>query len=237
MSGFGPDSEKPTGVSRVTIAAGVLVVAGAVLAVTVDMVFLVLFGAGVFGPGALRELGILKDQDEFQREESRAAGYRAFVVAGLFLCIWLAVAQRGVVNLDSEMALSLSMILILLTVVWLLSTLFGYWGAKGAATRILLVFGAFWLGFILLSHLTEPTAMLMEALVAAPFFLLAWTAQRWPRVTGALLVAVGLFVFFAFDMYEAFRSRMDAFHVILTMFVPLMACGVGLLGVKPEESM
>ncbi len=229
-------SEGSKGLSKATISASVLVVVGALLAVTVDMVFLVVFGAGVFGPGVLRELGVLNDQDEFQREASRAAGYRAYLAAGLFVSVWLAVAQRGTANLDSELALSVSMILILLIVVWLLSALFGYWDARKATSRILLAFGSFWLAFIVLSHMAEPGVLFMEALVAAPFFMLAWTARRWPRATGAVLVLFGAFLFFAFDMYEAFQSRMNAWPVILTMFLPLMACGLALLRVGSEDA-
>jgi hypothetical protein len=200
------------------------------------MVFLLVFGAGAFGPGALRELGVLNDQDEFQREASRAAGYRAYLAAGLFVSAWLAVAQRGMANLDSELAMTVSMVLILLIVVWLLSALFGYWDAKKATSRILLAFGSFWLAFVVLSHLTEPAMLLIEALVAVPFFTLAWTVRHWPRSTGIALVAVGVFVFFAFDMYEAFQSRLSAWPVILTMFLPFMACGLALLGVRPEST-
>lgn len=114
MKPSNPRSKGRRGVSKATLFAGVLVVVGAVLAGSVDMAFLVVFGAGVFGPGALRELGVLNDQDEFQREASRVAGYRAYLAAGLFVSVWLAAAQRGSTNLDSEMALSVVMVLILL---------------------------------------------------------------------------------------------------------------------------
>jgi len=40
-------------------------------------------GVGAFGPGILRELGWLKDQDEFQRRAAHRAGYHAFAVTGL----------------------------------------------------------------------------------------------------------------------------------------------------------
>ena len=49
-----------------------------------------------------------------------------------------------------------------------------------------------------------------------------------------VLVAFALLTFFAFDMYEAFGSRMNAWPVILLMFLPLAACGVSLLGATPD---
>jgi hypothetical protein len=229
MIGSVAGAEGRRGIPTVTLVAGLLVVAGAVLAATVDMVFLIVFGAGVFGPGALRELGILKDQDEFQREASRLAGYRAYVAAGLFVSVWLALAQRGTTNLNSDVALSMGGLLILLVAVWLFSALLTYWGARRAVSRILLVFGSFWLVFVGLSHPTEPMTLILEARLAAPFFVLAWTARRWPRITGALLVLAALYVFFAFDLYESFTTRMNAWPVLLTTFLPLAACGLTLL--------
>jgi hypothetical protein len=175
-------------------------------------------------------LGLLSDQDEFQREASRAAGYRAYLAAGLFVSVWLAAAQRGSTSLDGEIAMSVVMILILLIVVWLLSVLFGYWDAQRATSRILMGFGSFWLAFVVFSHPTQPVTLLMESLVTLPFFVLAWTVRRWPRVTGVVLISFGILVFFAFDMYEAFQSRMNAWPVLLAMFLPIMACGVALLG-------
>jgi hypothetical protein len=122
-------------------------------------------------------------------------------------------------------------VLILLVVVWLLSALLTYWGARRAVSRILLVFGSFWLVFVGFSHPTEPATLLLEARLAVPFFVLAWTARRWPRATGVLLVLMALYVFFAFDLYESFTTRMNAWPVLLTTFLPLAACGLTLLGV------
>jgi hypothetical protein len=226
------DSTTKGAVSRITLLAGVLVVVGGLLAVTVDMVFVVVFGAGVFGPGVLREVGLLDDQDEFQREAARTAGYRAYLAAGLVLVVWLAVVRRGTPSIEGDLAMTVTMALLLLIVVWLLSSLLAFWGPVRATSTILLAFGSFWLLFILLSHVSEPGNLLIEILVAAPFFILAWAARRWPRPAGAILVLVGAFAFFAFDMHEAFQSRMNAWPVILTMFVPLMACGIALLRLK-----
>lgn len=229
MSRSAAEADVRRGVPPATLVAGTLVVTGVVLAATVDMVFLVVFGIGVFGPGALREMGFLKDQDEFQREANRAAGYRALLAAGLFLSLWLALAQRGTTSVDSDLALSMAGILILLVVVWLLNALFTYWDAEQAVSRILVVFGSFWLVFTVISHPIEPVTLLLEARLALPFFVLAWTARRWPRSTGTLLVLVALYMFFAFDLYEAFTTRLDAWLVLLTTFLPLLACGLALL--------
>ena len=44
-------------------------------------------GLGAFGPGILRELGWLNDQDEFQRQAARRAGYHAWLFSAL-LTYW-----------------------------------------------------------------------------------------------------------------------------------------------------
>jgi hypothetical protein len=206
----------------------VLVVAGSILAATVDMVYLVLFAVGVFGPGVLRELGVLDDQDEFQRQSAIAAGSRSYLVVGIVATLAVALMRRGERSIEGE-ALTVFMLLLLLVCTWFFSTLVSFWGARRAVSRILVAFGTFWLVFVVLSHITEPIALLIELVVAAPFFVLAWTAGRWPRATGAVLVVVALFAFFAFDMYEAFTERSGAGVVIVLLFLPLVACGIALL--------
>jgi hypothetical protein len=212
-----------------TLVGAVLVIAGALLAVTVDMSFMLVVAAGAFGPGALRELGLLTDQDELQREAARAAGYRAYLIGGLAAAALVARDRHGTANLDSEVAGAVALVLMVLMVVWLFSAMFGFWGARRAAVLTLLVFGSFWLAFIVLSHAIEPVALLMESLVAAPFFVLAWTARRWPRVTGVLLLAVALVAFFLFDLHLAFTVRPGQQLVIVLLFIPLVANGIALL--------
>jgi len=221
----------PTG-----IVATVLIVAGSVLAATVDMSFLALFAAGVFGPGTLRELGLLRDHDELQRQAAREAAYRAYLVAGATATLMVAVMRRGTVSIEGA-ALAVTTVLLLLVVAFFLASLLAYWGAQRAVSRTLIVLGAFWLTFVVLSHLTEPVAVLRESLVAAPFFLLAWTALRWPRVTGVLLLAAAGFSFFFFDMHRAFTNRPGSGVAIVLMFLPLAASGIALLREQRESAM
>lgn len=69
--------------------AGGLVVLGLLLSMFVSWGFLILAGLGAFGPGILRELGWLRDQDEFQRQATYRAGYLAYLVGG-----WLRGGRR-----------------------------------------------------------------------------------------------------------------------------------------------
>ena len=62
------------------IASGVVVLG--FLLTGVSWGFLALVAVGTFGPGILRELGWLKDKDEFERRAARRAGYHAYLVGG-----------------------------------------------------------------------------------------------------------------------------------------------------------
>jgi hypothetical protein len=59
--------------SLVTLVATGLIVLGMALT-WVNWAFFILVGAGMFGPGVLRELGWVHDRDEFQRRGIHRAG-------------------------------------------------------------------------------------------------------------------------------------------------------------------
>ena len=63
--------------------AGGLVILGVLLWMFVAEGLLFVSGLGAFGPGILRELGWLKDQDEFKRQAAHRAGYHAYLIGGL----------------------------------------------------------------------------------------------------------------------------------------------------------
>ena len=63
--------------TRTNLIAGGMVVAGFLLT-GISWWFLLLAAFGTFGPGILREMGWLRDQDEFQRQAVHRAGYHAF---------------------------------------------------------------------------------------------------------------------------------------------------------------
>jgi hypothetical protein len=121
--------------SLATLVGGVVVVLGIVLAQYLHWGFLALAGAGAFGPGILRELGWLNDQDEFQRRAAHRAGYHAFVVTGLVAFLIYAYTRSGG-SLKEAQELSLVYIA-LLWFTWMFSSLFAYWGPRRTAFQIL----------------------------------------------------------------------------------------------------
>ena len=97
--------------------------------------------------------------------------------------------------------------------------------------------GLVWLVFNIISNTGSEymglMAIIMQSLLSAPFFLLAWVARDWPRVAGVLLLLVAGFVFWFFGLYEVFgpdplaRGRI----VVTVLFMgPLLASGLMLLG-------
>jgi hypothetical protein len=217
--------------------AGGLVVAGVALWMLVAKPLLIVAGIGAFGPGILRELGWLRDRDEFQREAAYRAGYHAYLVGGLAAVLivsgldWESSSQSG----GSEWV---ALVLVVMWLSWMFSGLTAYWGARRTASRVLLTFGSFWAVFAIATIASEAAARtggLTETLVGVlaaisivgPFFVLAWTAQRWPRVTGVILIGVSVVFVSRFWSSNQQLSTTLLTNTLLT--VPLIASGLGLL--------
>jgi len=222
--------------SRVTLFAGGLIALG-ILLTSVNWGFVVLVAAGMFGPGVLRELGCICDKDEFQRRGDHRAGYHAFLAAGIAAFLLVAYVRSGERHLEDSEELA-TLFLSLLWLTWLFSSLISYWGPHKTAERILLTFGVLWLLFNIAGNLKNPVSMLMQVLfTAAPFFVLAFTARRWPRITGLLLLAASVAFVVFFGWYEIQPSGLVNQLVIMTLFLgPLLVSGIALLRPRSAET-
>ena len=220
--------------SPVTLIAAALVIGGMALT-SVSWGFVALVGLGTFGPGVLRELGWLRDKDEWQLRAAQRAGYHAFLVAGLVAFCLVAVFRSGDREIKDSQELA-TLFLVLMWCTWFFSSLFAFWGAQKTAVRVLLAFGGFWWLFIIMSNNDSFVGFLMHSLVVLPFFALALVARRWPRVAGVLLiVATGFFVYF-FGWYKRGHTGEVTQAITMIMFLgPLLSSGVALLGVGREE--
>ncbi len=217
--------------------AGGLVILGVLLSMFVADGLLVVAGLGAFGPGILRELGWLKDQDEFQRQAAHRAGYHAYLIGGLAAV--LAVSGLRWRDANQDGAEWIMLILIILWVTWLFSGLLAYWGARKTAARVLLTFGAFWAVFVIASVIGESNSTaefllgtLMGTIVVAPFLVLARKAGRWPRRrTGAVLLAVAALFIVMFVPPQVVRGlNLPSMLVTDVLFIlPLIGCGIALL--------
>jgi hypothetical protein len=199
---------------------------------------LLLAALGTFGPGILRELGWLRDKDEFQLQAARRAGYHAFLTSGLMAFVLLAFFRsgEGAVKDPEELA---TLFLATLWFTWFLSSMLDYWGPQKMAARILIAFGSVWLVFTIVSNLgsewTGWAALLLHPLLTLPFFALAWLSYRWPRFTGILLLVASIFFTQLFGVFRSSDLGLVTRGVTYILFLgPLLASGVALLGAGNE---
>lgn len=219
-----------------TLIAGTLVVLGFAL-MGVHSAFLLLAALGTFGPGLLRELGWLRDQDEFQRRAAHRAGYHAFLAGG-FLVFLLAAAFRTEAATATHYDALANGILAILWFTWFLSWLLAFWGPGRGARTLLIAFGCVWLIFNVAGNLDSPIALLMQSLLALPFFALAGLSLRWPRLAGLLLLGATAYFAHLFGMGELLGPEPLAKGrlVVLTLFLgPLLAGGIALLTHREDD--
>ena len=191
---------------------------------------ILLTGLGTFGPGVLRELGWLKDKDEFEMQAARRAGYHAFLVAGLAAFLWIAFLRSGPRQLQHPEELA-TFFAAVLWFTWMFSALITYWGARKTAFRMLMLYGAAWLAFNILGHLRQPQVMVMQCLLAVPFFGGAVLSRRWPRFTGATLLGVAVFLaVLILRIHLARGLGLVVSAITLLLFIgPLVGSGLALL--------
>lgn len=213
--------------------AATLVVIGLAIGATVHMGFMSLLAAGAFGPGALRQLGLLDDLDEFQKQAALRAGLRAYLVAGLLLMAVVVADNWNRLSLGAE-RIPASTVVVVMLVVYYSSYCLSFWDVATAVSRVLLAFGLLWLAFVVLSHAGEPLVMAMEgAVVAGPFIVGAMLCRRFPRTVGLLLVVIGVWTIFFFHMLPtAPTSSEDVLKHSFTFVLiplPLLIAGVALV--------
>lgn len=107
--------------------------------------FLFIAALGFFGPGILSELGWVP-ADEFKQETRRRAAHHAYLMGGVFLTLIVGFngcGQRhgaGIHEIDD--AIPASLVLMLMLLVYYLSSLVRYWGPKKAAFRIITIYAS-----------------------------------------------------------------------------------------------
>lgn len=226
--------------STAGLAAGGLVVIGVLLWMFVNKGLLIVAGAGVFGPGILRELGWVNDHDEFQRQAAHRAGYHAWLAGGLAAVLILSVFQWG--KQGAQISIEwIGLILALMWLTWMFSALLTYWGAERTTSVVLLTFGSFWLLFAVAtivseavegrdsaSLLTNLLGVIASITIVGPFFLSAWAVHRWPRITGAALVVIAALFSWKFGPWGMGDWSTQLLTLTL-LALPLLACGVALL--------
>ncbi len=170
----------------VNLVSAVMIWGGLLAAVETQTNWLMaVFGAGLLGPTLLRELGLMRWEDEFQRDVATRAALHAFLAGGVLLVAVMGFNGFGGPDnpeLKFKDAVPASSVLITLTLVWYLSRLLQYWGARKAAFRIWGFVGLVWLLVSLISIFTidqvrenlSPGRFLMMLVPALSLLVLAW---------------------------------------------------------------
>lgn len=229
------------------IAAG-LVTAGVVLWMFVSKGLLFIAGLGAFGPGIVRELGWLKDHDEFQRQAAHRAGYHAYLVGGLAAVFVLAVLQ-WTDSTAEDAAEWVRFLVVVLWLTWMFSALMAYWGAQRTTAILLRTVGSFWALFVIADLFGSGIRLPQNAhelwlgllglgagiMFVGPFFFGAWAAHRWPRQTGLALLGIGL-IFLTWLGGPGPRPLATAFMTDLLLTGPLIASGIALLRETPRPA-
>ncbi len=225
--------------SPVGFTAFVLFVAGLWLGVTAHRGFMILMAMGAFGPGILRQLGLLNDLDEFQKEAAAKAGLRAYLAGAVFLMVVLIAQSWHRLDLGNDQIPASSVVTFML-VVYYASYCLSFWDARKAVSRVLLAFGVFWLAFVVLSHASEPRVLLGEGLlVPGPFILCAILCRWWPRIIGLVLLGVGVWAMYFFHMLpigETDPQRVfQKVSMIALIPLPLAVSGLALITSRSES--
>ena len=229
----------------VSVLSFVLIWGGLLVAVaTGHNAWLYLFGAGIFGPALLRELGVLRWEDEFQRDTTIRAAFHAFLATGLLLVTVMAVnGISGTYSDDGKDfadAMPASTAFFLLVLTWYLSRLLLYWGPRKATLRI-------WCGVVLVWTLMMLSLLIVQnrpaldlsagqvlrtALPPLGLLLLAVASLRWPRPVGALGLAYLVWFFLQTGLNHRTWSTMPweiTLDIAILALVPIGAPAVALL--------
>jgi len=174
-----------------------------------------LLGLAVFGPPFLREIGILKDCDEYTRDISRRAGFHAaLVVAALVFINHLVVTTVGLMPTgapnaeDPGWAYSMGEIRFVLVVVFLMSSLYQYWGAMVGSVRILLgIFG--FSVMIVVEPVLKHTDLASKywgtkTIILILILAMAFAARSRPKIVGMFILIVCLYPFI--QSYKMFHG-------------------------------
>jgi hypothetical protein len=197
------------------------------------MGFLSLMAAGAFGPGVLRQFGLLRDFDEFQKEAAAKSGLRAYLTTGIFLMVVVISENWHGLSLSND-ALPASTVVILMLVIYYSSYCLSFWDTRKAVSRVLLAFGLFWLVFAALSHTGRPWSLLVGVVaVPGPFILAAILCRRWPGITGLLLLCTCAWTiwFFRIIPFGATHSQEILKNAVTLLLIPLplTVAGVALI--------
>lgn len=153
-------------------------------------------GLAVFGPAVLREVGLLRDADEWVRSVMHRAGFHAAVALALFIFLGRVLpafeSPYPDLGLGKGAWFGQTFLWQTLVLVFLVSYLIQYWGAVPGSARILVGFGCFMMldgGVLAVRHGMWANVWPL-GVSALMMFLLGWAAVQWHRPVGGILLLI-----------------------------------------------
>jgi hypothetical protein len=188
--------------------------------------------AGLFGPGLLRESGLLRDRDEFQAAAARRAGFRAFLTGGitlLMLAHFMPWPDPPVMGRElPKLPLQTTLLVMLLT--YVCSYLLDYWGTRRGATVILGTMAALSAFGAILDEMPDLMHVLIDLRFSAGFLLALLIARRYLQVAGLFLFAMLLLIL----VNAHALANTSHLPILALLTTPPLICGVAMI--REEES-
>lgn len=189
--------------------------------------------AGIFGPGILRELGLLRDHDEYQAGVARRAGHRAFLAGGvaiLLLSHFLPWPDELVGRELPKIPLGAALFVMLIT--YVCSYLLEYWGARRGAAAILGTMAVIAFFGAALDELPDFWHFLVDLRFTAGFLLGIALSRRYPQIAGLYLFVMVLLTWINFGAVKGHSAPLT-FLVLLAL--PPLAVGIALIRESSAE--
>lgn len=209
---------------------------------------IVLAFLGLFGPFLLRELGILRWRDDFQREAVMRSGMHALVAVGVLLTAVVSVQGAGGSYSAEEKiryadAFPLGVVFALLAVTWGLSWLLQFWGVRTGAFRILLwtmaTVTAVGLSTNVYLALSGRPMSWHGIWTGGVQVLIGWAlvllSRRWPRITALLLIGIVGWMVWTTGAMLAHQGHPSVVLVISLVGLPFLVPAIALLASRDDD--
>lgn len=194
----------------------------------------------VFAPSLLREVGLLRDEDEYGRVVTYRAGFHALLVTVLLVFATFASARPGGLDLNPNLLTGETLRKVML-LTFVVSFLLQYWGPRTGSFRILLGLSILLVvdGLRIVQQSHDDRLVIVLSLLAATAALvaLAFVVRRWARVGGVVLLLLCLALVFegvrhaSIPEYAALATP----AMLMQAFIVPGAMAVALLRPSKEE--
>ncbi len=211
---------------------------GIIAGITITPYLYLLTAIAAFLPGLLRNIDILNDKDEYQREAHKTSGNMSFRMGGLLASVFAVGFKTGIIKQNEINSFETwTFFVIFLLLVYMIGYVTYFWGSPKSARLILITAGLFWVIFILLSGWANTQALGIGLTTATfIFFALPGLSLKWPRVTGIILILIALSFIIFLTIKGINLIQIGSIAIITLLLIPILIPGFILINrTKGEE--